>query len=180
AGGPIDTYSIFYAKSLGMSVEAYGKLLVITYAISFTLSFFLGWLADKFHPLRVGLAAILIYAAVMLWGGFVANTVTTFSFVFIAHGVLMGCFITGTASIGQRLFPQAKFAQFASAAGIAGALGYMILPPVVGLWLDASGHVYRYTFLGSGVIGILSFVAMFITYRKFLKLGGDKNYSPPL
>jgi len=180
AGGPINTYSIFYAKSLGMSVEAYGKLLVITYAISFTLSFVLGWLADKFHPLRVGFVSILVYSAVMLWGGFVANTIPMFSFVFIAHGVLTGCFITGTASLGQRLFPQAKFAQFASAAGIASALGYMILPPVVGLWLDASGHVYRYTFLGSGVIGVLSFVALFITYRKFLKLGGDKNYSPPL
>ncbi|MEI6491373.1 MAG: MFS transporter [Verrucomicrobiota bacterium] len=180
AGGPINTYSIFYAKSLGMSVDAYGKLLVITYAISFTLSFILGWLADKFHPLRVGFAAILIYAAVMIWGGFVADSIPTFSFVFIAHGVLMGCFITGTASLGQRLFPQAKFAQFASAAGIASALGYMILPPAVGYWLDATGHVYRYTFLASGAIGMLSFIALMVTYGKFLKLGGDKNYSPPL
>ncbi len=180
AGGPVNTFSIFFAKSLDMDMSAYGRLLVITYVISFTLSFFLGWLADKFHPLRVGMAALAVYGVIMLWGGFAATDTTRFSVVFVAHGVLMGTFMTGTASVGQRLFPAAQFAQFASAAGIIGAAGYVMLPPVTGALLDASGHVYRHTFTASGVIALLAMGVFWMVYRRFLRLGGDAGFKPPV
>jgi maltose/moltooligosaccharide transporter len=180
SGGPVNTFSVFYAKSIGLSVPAYGKLLVITYAISFTLSFFLGWLADKFHPIRLGIAAIGLYAVIMLWGGFMATDVKSFTFFFIAHGVLQGTFVTGTASMGQRLFPAAKFGQFGSAAGLMGALGYVILPPALGVFLDNTGHVYRYTFTLSGVLGLLGLAAYVVVYRRYQKLGGDKSYVAPI
>lgn len=179
AGGPVNSFSIFYAKSINMDMSAYGRLLVVTYIISFTLSFFIGWLADRFHPLRVAIVSVALYAGVMLWGGFVATDTARFSVAFVAHGVLQGTFMTGTASLGQRLFPAARFAQFASAAGIFGSIGYIILPPVTGAMLDASGHVYRHTFTASGVIGLLALAAYLVVYRRFQRLGGDKNFQPP-
>lgn len=179
SGGPVNTFSVFYAKSIGMDMTAYGRLLVVTYAVSFTLSFFLGWLADKFHPLRLGMTAIAAYAVVMLWGGVVATDERTFALVFVAHGVLQGAFITGTASLGQRLFPTAKFAQFSSAAGIVSALGFVVLPPTLGILLDTTGHVYRYTFLLSGALSILALAAYAIVYRRFLTLGGHAAYRAP-
>lgn len=165
ASGPVNSFSVLYARSIGMDMGAYGKLLVATYIVSFVLSFALGWLADKFHPLRLGLVTLGLYAATMLWGGFAATDTTTFGTALVLHGVLTGAFLTGTASLAQRLFPAEQFAQFLSASHIVGAVGYMILPPLVGLVLDHTGHVYRYTFTASGVLGVLALGSFVMVHR---------------
>ncbi|MEZ0217694.1 MAG: MFS transporter [Rariglobus sp.] len=174
AGGPVNSFSVLYAKSIGMDMTAYGKLLVATYVASFTLSFGIGWLADRFHPLRVGMVALALYAGVMVWGGIAATDTTRFAVAFIAHGILAGAFLTGTASLGQRLFPALKFAQFASAAGVVSAFGYMVLPPAIGLALDHTGHVYRHTFTASGVLAALALAAFVMVYRQFRLLSPDQ------
>jgi maltose/moltooligosaccharide transporter len=179
AGVPINTYSIPYSRSLGITDKHYGELLVITYCFSLVLTFAMGWFADKFHPLRVGLVAISLYAIVMLFGTFYATDARSFSIAFVAHGVLMGTYITGTASLGARLFPRAKFAQFGSAAGLVGALCFMVLAPGIGFVLDATGSQYRYTFIGSGIIALFGVAAYIGLYRRFLKHGGLKNYVAP-
>jgi MFS family permease len=179
AGVPINVYSLFYAKSLGIELKAYGELLVMSFTGSLILTFFLGWLADKFHPLRVGLTAIALYAFVMLWGAFFAVDARTFSIAFVAHGVLTGTYITGTASLGARLFPRVKYAQFGSAAGIVGSVAYMTLAPSIGLWLDRTGNNYRHTFIFGAIIAVLAVIAYLGLYQRFLKLGGHTSYIPP-
>lgn len=165
ASGPVNSFSVLYARSIGMDMAAYGKLLVATYVISFAFSFMLGWLADKFHPLRLGLVTLALYAAAMLWGGFAATDTTRFGIALVLHGVFTGAFLTGTASLAQRLFPAAQFAQFLSAQHIVGAVGYMVMPPLVGLALDHSGHVYRHTFTASGLLGLLALGAFVMVHR---------------
>lgn len=176
---PVNTFSVFYAKSVGLDMDRYGQLLVITYCFSLVLSYVLGWLADRFHPLRIGLVALVLYAITMIWGGFMATEAKVFSIVFVIHGVLTGTYFTGTASLGQRLFPRAKFAQFASAAGILGAVGFMLVPPALGWFLDSTGQVYRYTFLLGGLLAVLAAAAHVIVLSKFKQLGGDRDYRPP-
>lgn len=176
---PVNSFSVFYARSIDMSMETYGHYLAITYTISLCISYSLGALADKFHPLRVGMAALVGYALVTLWGGLFATTPASFGVAFVLHGVLSGVYFTGAASLAQRLFPQAKFAQFASAGGILGSLCYMIMPPSVGALLDWSGHIYRYTFLMGAGLAFVSVILLACVYLKFLKLGGHTAYVPP-
>lgn len=177
AGGPVNSFSVLYARSIGMDMGAYGKLLVATYVVSFALSFALGWLADRFHPLRLGLVTLALYAATMLWGGFAATNTTFFGVALVLHGVLTGAFLTGTASLAQRLFPTEQFAQFLSASHIVGALGYMILPPAIGLLLDHTGHVYRYTFTASGLLAAFALGAFVMVFRLFRR--GEAPVDPP-
>jgi hypothetical protein len=179
SGGPVNAFSLLYAKSLGMSNDTYGNLLVVTYTCSIVLAYPLGWLADKIHPLRLGIIAMALYGVGMLIGGVLATTTTLFAIIFVAHGVIQGIYNTGTASIGQRLFPRAKFAQFASAAGILGAVGYMVVPPLIGQYLDRTGEVYRHTFLFSGVLGMLALFGYVIVWFHFKRLGGTKAYRAP-
>ena len=40
-----------------MSLERFGQLRSLTYAISICLAFGIGWMADKFHPIRIGLSS---------------------------------------------------------------------------------------------------------------------------
>jgi len=179
AAAPVNTFSVFYAKSLGMSMERYGKLLVIAFGTSLLISYTLGWLADRFHPLRLGLCALAVYALLMFWGGWTATTADRFSVAFVGHIILSGMFQTGTASIGQRLYPKAQFAQFASAAGLVASLGFLIVPPALGAFLDATGRNYRLTFFLSGGVAMVAVIAFIVVIRRFIALGGDRNYVAP-
>jgi MFS family permease len=176
---PINSFDVPYIRSIGMSMERYGELRSITYAISICLALFIGWFADKYHPIRVGICALVVYAAIALWAGFFATDIASFSVAYVAHGVISGIFFTGTASLFPRLFPRAKFAQFASAAGIILAVGFIGVPPVVGRLLDLTDHAYHYTFVIGGGLAATGALAFFILYRQFVALGGSERYAPP-
>lgn len=175
----LNSFSVIYARSIGLNMTAYGHLLVITFAISFVIAYPIGWMTDHFHPLRVGGIAIGLYAALSLWAGLCATTAGTFSIALVGHGVLSGAIYTSTASLMQRLFPKQKFAQFASAAiGIA-SLGLLIVPPMMGAILDATGHAYRETFIAGGALATVGAFLFAVVYRRFLALGGHEAYRPP-
>jgi len=176
---PVNSFSIFYAKSLGMSMELYGKYLTVSFACSFVLAFFLGYLADRFHPLRLSMVAIGLYAATSVYGALFATDPRTFGFAFLAHTIISGTYFTSVASLGQRLYPKQKFAQFASAGGLMGAVFGGAMPPLIGLVLDLSHHNYRLTFVMGAFFATAGFVALAVVYRKFLKLGGHHNYVAP-
>ncbi len=176
---PVNLYSIPYAKSLNISMEVYGKYVALTYGISLVLTYILGSLADRFHPLRVGMVALFLYGVSCLWGGNAATSAGPFGIAFMLHVVLSGTFFTATASLGQRLLPHEKFAQFSSAYGILGSLISMVATFAFGRFLDLSGSVYRYTFLAGAIVAFISLILFFIVYRQFNKLGGPQQYNAP-
>ncbi len=179
AFAPFNTFALFYAKSVNMSMDNYGKYMALTFVISLVLAYFLGVLADRFHPLRLGIATLTVYLALMLWGGCCVTGEKTYAIALVAHGVVSGTFFTATASLSQRLFPRSTFAQFASAQGIVLSSFYMLVAPCVGSFLDYTGHVYRYTFFIGVAMSLLALLASLILYRKFKALGGVKNYRAP-
>lgn len=176
---PINLYNLFFAKSLGMDLGEYGKVLALTYGVSLVVSYPVGVLADKFHPLRVSLFVLALYSTALLWGGFFATSPRSFAIAAAAHGILSGIWMTSTASIAQRLLPAAKFGQYSSACSFVGAISGMLVPPVVGIFLDATGNDYRHTyFIGFG-LAAAGFVSGLVLYRRFLKLGGTMAYVAP-
>lgn len=176
---PINVFTIPYAEKVGVTMEDLGEAIALTYLISLVLAYPLGWMADKFHPLRVSIAALIGYVLVSAWGYFFATTQWTFLAALVAHGVLSGTYFTSAASLGQRLFPRDKFAQFASAAGIIAAPANMALAPVVGTIVDWTGDEYRYTFLSASVLAFIALWASWHVHSQFMKLGGPKNYVAP-
>lgn len=176
---PVNTFSIPFAHSLGVSEELYGKSLALTFGISLVLAYFLGWLCDVFHPLRMTLGCIAAYLSLTVYGSIWVTTPAAFLIAWVLHGVISGCFFTCCASLGQRLYPHAKYAQFASAAGIVGSIAGMVTGPAVGAALDASGSVYRYTYAMAGVFALATLVTGSVVYSKFLRLGGPDGYVAP-
>ncbi|MBP9914221.1 MAG: MFS transporter, partial [Opitutaceae bacterium] len=55
---PVNLFSVYAAESFGMSMDRYGKYIVVTYACSLVLAYPLGWMADRFHAIRMGLGAL--------------------------------------------------------------------------------------------------------------------------
>ena len=175
---PINSFSIQYAKFLEIPTATYGKYLVITYACSLVLSYGLGVLADKFHPLRTGIAALIAYFVLMV-AGYIFINKETFPLIFILHGVISGCYYTFVASLNSKILPPALFAQFISAIGIVNAVMYMITGPAIGKLIDALGD-YRYTLLVAAGFTLIGTMFLFKIFFSFLKYGGDKNYQPPM
>jgi MFS family permease len=176
---PVNLFSVFFAQNISVSMDMYGKCVALTYVISLALAYPLGALADRFHPLRVTLGTVGLYAVISLLGGIFVTGTTTFGIALVAHGVLSGAYLTASASLGQRLFPAGRFAELTSASGILGYVASILIAPVMGIFLDYTHHVYRYTFLVGSALAGLALLAGFVFYRKFMALGGPKYYVPP-
>lgn len=97
----------------------------------------------------------------------------------VAHVVLSGTFYTTTASLGQRLFPRLKFAQYASAGSIIGAIAGITFTPAFGKIIELTGTQYRHTYLMSCILCIIGTVLLLVVHYHFMKLGGPKGYTAP-
>jgi MFS family permease len=149
---PVNMYSVLFSTEF-ITPTHYGNLLTLTFAASFVMAYPLGILADRFHPLRLGIVALALYALATLWGGLYATTPLKFDIAFVLHGVLSGAFMTATASILQRLLPRLKFAQFASAAGVFVCLCNIFIGPLAGFVLNVMHQDYHSIFLLSSAQG---------------------------
>ena len=176
---PFNLYSVFYAKSLGVSMATYGKCLSLTYVISLALAYPLGALSDRFHPLRMTIVTLAIYAMVMLWAGLNVCDVRTYAIALVAQSVLCGSYFTVSASLWQRLLPRDKFSQIGSAGGTISCLLGIGFAPALGTFLDYTHHAYRYTFHIGLALATLALVANFVLYKRFMALGGPENYVAP-
>ena len=176
---PVNLFNVYYAESVGMSRQSYGDHVATAYTVSLVLAYFLGVLADRFHPLRMGIVSLALYLAVAVWAAFYAMDPRNFGIAFVAHVVLSGMYFTTTASLPQRLFPQERFAQFVSAFGILGSVASMIMPLVLGAALDWNGRHYQATFVWGAGLSAVALAGMAVLYVHFLRLGGPKGYTPP-
>jgi len=179
AAGPFNLYALFYAKSIGMDLGLYFKCIAASYVVSLGLSYPLGVLVDRFHPLRVSLIVNALYALVMAWGILCVRDVASFTHVLLAHTILSGIYFTTSASLGQRILPRSKFAEIGSAGGALCNLAGMAMPPLLGYVLDCTRHHYAYVFHASLGFAVMGTIAGFIFYRKFLALGGPDHYLAP-
>lgn len=176
---PFNTFAVPYAQSLAMPMQQYGDYTSLSFLISLAIAYPLGWLVDKFHPLRVGMATMALYLIATVYGvGFVHDP-RTFAIALVVHVVLSGTYFTATAALGQMLFPKLKFGQFASAAGVVLSLGSIAMGLVLGPVLDLTGNAYRLTFAMGLLLCAATLVALGIVYRQFTRLGGPENYVPP-
>lgn len=176
---PFNIYSLYYADSLGMSRQSYGDHLAVTYMISLGAAYFLGWLADKFHPLRMGIASLVLYMIVMIWGGFAAVDPSRFGIAFVAHGVVSGMYFTTTASLTARLFPHARFAQLASAGVLLASMMAVTFPLLLGRVLDMTGRNYQQTFFWGACLALVGIGGLLYLHARWMKLGGAKAYEAP-
>jgi Na+/melibiose symporter-like transporter len=176
---PVNTFAVYHARSVNMSDTLYGHCVALSYCVSLVLAYPLGILADRFHPLRIGIITMAAYALVTAWGFFFAVTASNFFIALALHTVISGSFITATASIAQRLLPRAKFAEIVSAGGILGACIGLIVPPSLGIFIARMNHDYRYVFLLASIIAMLTCASYAVLLRQYNIRGGDRGYLPP-
>ena len=197
---PINNFAIQYAEAINVPDSTFGQLLAITYCFSIVLSYPLGSLADRFHPIRTSFVSLVAYSALMLVGWLVVGNpwqkeityhipglmsepktlvMSSFAIVFIIHGVVSGCYFTLSSSLPLRLFPGSIFAQFASANAMILALGTTITAPAFGYFLDVQDSNYHLLFLLGAVLSLISAVAFVKIHFYYKRFGGDPGYVAP-
>jgi MFS family permease len=178
---PFGLFNYYYATSLKMDPNVFGECTALTFVFSLVLSYPLGVWADRVHPLPLALIVQSVYVLMTLCGGIFVNDAHSFAVALVVHGIIAGTWMTAAASLGQRLLPKENFAQFSSAAGIAGSLCGIVVGPVAGLFLDrVVAHDYRYTFFMSSGLAALALMTGLVLYRKFIALGGPDAYVAPI
>lgn len=176
---PFNIYGIFYAKSLNMDMDFYGKVSSLICLVSFVLSFFLGWFSDRFHPIRTGMVSMALQTVILFVGGRIATSESVFAWLFLVQGISIMSYNTLMASYAPRLFPREYFAQFNSAMMLINALASVIGAPLVGKFLDLTGNHYPHLFTIGGVIGLCGLGCFAMVYRGYRRYGGDSGYVAP-
>ena len=176
---PVNIFSLFAAKSYGIDTGAYGNSLALTYVIGFVIAFPIGWLTDRFHPMRTGLAALAIYGLLMTAAYWIVRGPETFLVMFVLHGVAAGVYNTTVSGLLPMLFPREQFSQFFSATNILVNILNMIASPLLGQIMDLTDNNYRLTFLLAGLIAFAGCACWLLLNRGFIRQGGVKSYQPP-
>ncbi|MGE4566001.1 MAG: MFS transporter, partial [Victivallaceae bacterium] len=176
---PSGVFIAFYAKKLQIDMDYFGKLGAYSYVISMVLAYPLGAWVDRFHPLRCVMVTIGIYSITTLLSGFFICDQRTFAIAMVTQSVVAGIYWTTSASLTMRLFPRSQFAQYGIVGGFLSGTVNFFAVPLLGLYLDASGHAYEHTFFIASALSFVALGLMFWYYRYFNAYGGVKNYVAP-
>jgi MFS family permease len=176
---PINTFSVIFAKAVGLSMQTYGYLSGAQLALSLVQAYLIGWLCDKFHPLRVTIVSLAMYATVSLLAFLFVRGPIMFGVAHVVCGSCAGFWLTATAPLGPALLPKAKFTTFLSANHICVATGMLLVAPACGEFLDLIHSQYHYIYLWASVFMSGAVVVTLVLHRRFMDLGGPTGYVAP-
>ncbi len=189
----INTFAIFMALSIGLTLGEVGKVAGAAAVIGMLLMYPLGSLVDRLHPLRVmflakvGFCLVVSIKFVFLFHDFPKPV--AFWIYASAAAVAIPINVANTAAglpMLMRLLPHDRFGQFCSANAMCTALGTMLGGVLAGVFLDSMKSLfgsgdYYYRFVPVWSVGfmLLALVALNLIFREWKKLGGDASYHPP-
>jgi MFS family permease len=180
---PINTYSIYFAKSLNMDMKWYGRFSAIQFALSLLQAYPIGWLADKLHPIRLVIASFFLHGITVFLAFFLVQGTTSFGVFHVLTGTCAGFWLTAYSPLLPALLPRSRYATRVSAmgaTGLAAAIGTIVIGFALGLFLDhVMVHQYRWIYVWSLALDALALGATIVVYGKFKSFGGMKNYAAP-
>ena len=156
---------------------------------------FSGWLADRYHPVRVVIVGylmnmLLAIPASMIWLFWHPSPHTAF-WVWMVIGV--GLAAPTAAVLGvqdppllMRIFPRSRYGQFCSANAMWRSIGGIVGGVLAGVSFDILKHhvsqdqVYHFIPVWQLIFTILSFVCLMKLYKSWKHYGGDTEYVPPI
>jgi MFS family permease len=176
---PINLFSIYFAQSLGMDMDAYGKYSAAQFALSLVMSYPIGWLVDRFHPARVVMVALVCHGTATLVSFFLVRGPVGFGVAHVICGALAGFWITTWYPLTPALVPRAKFAQYFSAMTICYSAAQFVGGFAIGWLFDLIHHQYRYMYLIACLFDFFAVALTLVVYRYFVRYGGMRNYVAP-
>lgn len=195
-GGGIGTFTIFMSTiSLGLSMQQVGDLASYTLVANGLLIVVSGWLADRYHPIRLVVIGCFIntFIGIPITGIWIFWHPDNQTIYYVSLAI--GIFITGPIAaltgvwdppLFMRMFPRSRYGQFCSANAMWRAGGAILGGTIAGMYLDYITSIvgkersYLYIPVWNFVLGIPGLILVCFLYWNWKRLGGDKSYVPPL
>jgi maltose/moltooligosaccharide transporter len=175
---PFRDYLIFYARDIKLDLGTYGQVMAIQNLVQMGIYVVMGPLVDRIHPLRAGIVGYLLVAVCAMCGFGLIHSRSTFTVWVVVIFAAIAIWQGATASLGPRLLPVSHYGQFGAASALVFHFGQMLLTPVLGMTTDHFGNAMIFPWLAGFSFG--GMVLLYLVYREWQKLGGDKGYTPPL
>jgi len=182
-----DMFLVFYlTKSLHISLAEIGGLSSKSTLALLLLLYPFGVLADRFKPVRVSFAMMLVYLPMGLIAFFFLNSLFSFYILAFVNNVLKGLILNLELPFYASVPPQDRYGQFGSANQLIISVFMIGGSLMAGIFMDgvtengALPEMYRYCFVWSFTAFAMSTFFMYLFYRSWRRHGGPLNYVPPV
>ena len=184
---PMLTFVVFFATSpqsshatsLGMSLDAFGKVKAWGMVPAFIVFLVSGPIIDRCHPLRVMLVGIIGSVAAYFIGFLWIDTPERYLIWMLVSSGIGALYSLAYLAMFPVLLPREKYGQFFSANQLFFSVGLVGAPFLCGQLLDFVKD-YRVLFLWSGVCASISAAFTLSVFHHWKQLGGDAGYVPPM
>ncbi len=193
----INIFQVFFYMSMGLDLDSIGKLNGTSGMVGLILGIIMATggaiLVDRWHPVRVQFYATLLqWIFALVFGKWVFCTpgVTVFFIIVLASSIIHImtnniCGISGMPKL-MRTLPKSRFGQFCSANAMVRSLVVLVFGLLLGGAIDlvrrmtgCGDFVYRLIWIWQLIFGGLGLFFCILTYREYLKLGGECNFKAP-
>jgi maltose/moltooligosaccharide transporter len=193
--GWLNAFGIFYYQAVGLTQGETGEVYSVIGFVVAALVLVSGWLADRYHPIRVALAGAaltlwVVYPVCLIWLVWHPSHRVAY-WASMAIGVFL--MAPAIALVGvydpplfMRLFPRSRYGQFCSTNAIWRSVAGIIGGFSAGAFLDVMAHslgkerAYLCAPLWQLIFGIPGFYFFLKLYQTWKKLGGDNAYVAPV
>lgn len=189
------TFMLFFYQGTGLNLDQIGKILSAVSVATALLILVSGWLADRYHPIRVVVAGQLMQFFMVL----PTSCIWLFwhpspQVAFWVWMVISVCLISPAAAlIGvadppllMRLFPRERYGQFCAANNMWRCLGLIIGGILAGAFLDAvkrfsgAANIYAFIPIWQIIFYIPVVYCILKVYQNWKRHGGDLAYIAPM
>jgi len=192
----IGPFYILMYKSMGMTVDQFGKVSGIIGIITTLLLFPAGWISDKYHPIvtmRIAMVTLVITMPlffIFLFRDFTPHQVLILYAAISAVTIPMtALYIAAELPTYMKILPKERYGQFSSSNAMVRSVGVIIAGLLSGGFMDYMkkiyahtpnpNYYYRFAPVYQFVFLILSFVAFLLVYKIWKERGGIENYIAP-
>jgi MFS family permease len=194
AGG-MAAFSVFFNLAIGLNLRQIGIIGGATNIAIAIMVLGTGWLADRYHPIRVviaGSTASLLTAPILIltWLLWRPGQETAFTMA-LTYGLLLTAPTQALMAmidppLLMRLFPRSHYGQFCSINAAWRAIGGILGGILAGCFLDYIGQqtnkeeAYRYIPVWNALFAIPTLTCLLLLYHSWRRHGGDQAYIPPM
>jgi maltose/moltooligosaccharide transporter len=194
-GGGVGTFTLYFLLALGLNPGQIGPLNSVLGLVAGLLILGTGWMADRFHPIRVVVAGVTLSLFIvtplgLVWLFWHPSPTVVFWVMMALNLVLVAPSqaLTGMwdPPMLMRLFPRSHFGQFCSINAVWRAVGGVLGGVLTGVYLQVIArwvgkeNEYYYLPFWSLCFGLPSYYLLIRLYWSWKKHGGDAAYVAPV
>ncbi len=170
--------TLYAQKQLGMPLAEFGTVMMWYGVVGLAISVPVGWLADRFHPLRVYGAGGILVILVNCIGFYWVQDSWSFGVITMGLAVVYAIQNVCTVPVFVAILPKELYGQFSSANAIFRGVVMIVGSVAGGFVIDRLG--YQYIYAWDFIFTLLGFGCWIGLYLGWKRRGGPARYTAPV